>query len=148
MSIDQSMRIKFTIFVMAIISLSIVSGSYAASPNELTQIKVASTEIFQDAFYYSVKVGQSVQVKGKMKKINGYSYLPYRYLDFCIYDNNGTQLVHQKAITDVFDAWARVTINPVQWNLSPGHYQLKIKYSGNTKTLPIPSTNRNRFCTI
>ena len=139
------MKIKSAIFIMVIICLSMASYSFAESPNKLNKIQSAPTVIDCSVWNYTVKTGGTIRVDGRLSKVDGISYLPYRYLDFCIYDAKGTQLAHQEAITNGYDGWAIVNIKPVEWKLSPGHYQLKIKYAGNTDILPYLEPTETKF---
>jgi hypothetical protein len=113
--------------------MTMIGGSFAATP-------LHHTSICQDQFFYSVHVGDEVKVKACLLNYGSdgvFQKMPLRYLDFGIYDDNGT-LLHQETVMTSFwlGQWATVTINPEKWNLSPGNYKLKIKYTGCTKTLP------------
>lgn len=98
--------------------MTMVSGSYAA----------ASTTITQSQFFYSGHLGDKVEVTAGL--MGPYCYLPWRYLDFTLYNNKGEEVWAGNHKITNFKGIARVTIDTN--SLGAGNYKLKIKYGGSS----------------
>jgi hypothetical protein len=124
------MKMKIAgLFMAFLFCISMVGTSFAASP-------LHNTFIGKTDFSYAVKYNEDLKIEAWLYADNG--PLWYRYLDFYIYDLNGTLRGHTRILTTYWcnEFPKKAVINPEKWNLSPGDYELKIKYEGCTATLP------------
>jgi hypothetical protein len=126
------LKIKIVGVLMAFIfCMTMVGGSFAATPGTNTAHELKPMLIIQSSLYHEVKAGKEVKVQAALCQDNGLrKTLYFRYLDFGIYDMDGKLITHEISITHGIHQLATVNINPDKWNLSPGHYKLKIKYDG------------------
>ncbi len=126
-----------------ILCMTMVAGSFAASPQDITKVgnsKMSPTKIADLTDTYC-KVGSSVTVTGTLmeffpKKLwikETWSPLPWRHMTLTIKNNKGEVIYDKSRINNIFSGTAHFKVDAEELNLNPGNYNMVMSYAGNQK---------------
>ncbi len=124
------MKMKLAGLFTAFLCLAMISGSFAATPQN-TGNGNYPTQII-GLHDYKVNMGESTVVSVKLESYAFWQWIgmPWRYIDFNLYNSEGTNVWHDQEITNLFTSKSTATINPLKIGLNPGNYKLVVSYPG------------------
>jgi len=115
--------------------ISMVGGSFAASPQEVTKLSSGTTFPSQITGLtdQTCKAGQTAKFSGKFSFKQGFIWTPgiWRYMTLKLYNNKGVELSSETKMDNIFTAVGHFKINTKKLSLNPGKYNVVMSYAGN-----------------
>ncbi len=124
------------VFMALLFCISMVGGSFATSPQEVTKISGSNYVMEITGLHdYDVKAGKDVKITGTLKQLVAGVWWAaiYRYMDIDIIDSHGVVKYSHEQINNGVTGQVKFDIDTKKLSLNPGVYTIKVSYGGDPK---------------